>query len=174
MDKLLKLNFFELFSIEPVFNINLEQIQNNMRELQKQYHPDKYSNQAIEVANQSLILSSYINEAYRTLASPLLRALYLLKLRGVEIDLVHETKFSHAFLLEQIEVREAIDDARDNQDFDQLLAIENELQAKEQKLVQQVNELFTSDKLELIIEPIKQLSFYVKLQQLVASSIAEI
>jgi DnaJ-domain-containing protein 1 len=92
----------------------------------------------------------------------------------VEIDLVHETKFSHAFLLEQIEVREAIDDARDNQDFDQLLTIENELQAKEQKLVQQINELFTSDKLELIIEPIKQLSFYVKLQQLVASSIAEI
>lgn len=174
MDKLLKLNFFELFNIEPVFAINLEQIQNNMRELQKQYHPDKYSSQATEIANQSLMLSSYINEAYSILSSPLLRALYLLKLRGIEIDLVHETRFNHEFLLEQIEVREAIDEAKDNQDFDQLLTIENQLQFKEQNLVQQINELFISNKLDLIVEPIKQLSFYVKLQQLVATSIAEI
>ena len=67
-----------------------------------------------------------------------------------------------------------IREAKDNQDFDQLLTIENQLQFKEQNLVQQINELFISNKLDLIVEPIKQLSFYVKLQQLVAASIAEI
>lgn len=61
--------------------------------LQSQHHPDKY--QAGSVAHQrAYALSSLLNNAYKTLSDPLLRAQYLLNML-YDIDVTSEDNSAH-------------------------------------------------------------------------------
>jgi molecular chaperone HscB len=60
------------------------------------------------------------NEAYRTLKSPLARAAYLCERAGVAIDAESNTSMPGSFLMQQLEWRESLDDARRNDDAAQL------------------------------------------------------
>ena len=56
--------------------------------------------------------STQINTAYRTLRDPLLRAAYLCELHGVAVQAESNTAMPTAFLMQQMEWREQLDDAR--------------------------------------------------------------
>ncbi len=168
-NELLKQDYFELFGLTPNYQINLNELQNQLRTLQKQYHPDNFAAEGAEVINQALVISSQINQAYTTLSEPLARAIYLLQLHGVVVDLVHGTKFSSEFLMAQIELREQISEAEDSGDFDVLEQIEQNLQHESTIITAKIGELFTTDNYDEITELVKQLAFYKKLEQLVAN-----
>lgn len=54
-----------------------------------------------------------MNEAYRTLKSPVQRAKYLLELNGVDVAFETSTAMPEDFLMEQLELRQKLDEARD-------------------------------------------------------------
>jgi molecular chaperone HscB len=54
-----------------------------------------------------------VNEAHRTLKSPVQRAKYLLELNGVDVGFETNTAMPAEFLVEQMELREALEGARD-------------------------------------------------------------
>jgi len=166
-------NYFELFQQPVEYKLNLTQLQENLRVLQKQFHPDNFAAQAQEQLNQALAASSLINQAYTTLLQPLSRAIYLLQLHGIKLDLVHDTKFAPSFLFEQIEWREQISAAELEQDFDELEAIEQQLQMQSQRLELQIEQLFLAKDYTEIGELVKQLAFYSKLEQLVSNILAQ-
>jgi molecular chaperone HscB len=58
-------------------------------------------------------MATQVNEAYRTLKSPVLRAKYLLELNGVDVGFETNTAMPPDFLMQQMEWREALEDARD-------------------------------------------------------------
>jgi molecular chaperone HscB len=70
-------NYFQIFSLPIAFKIN-----NNLEEiyysLQQQYHPD-FNNKLDDNNNQNYL--TIINEAYKILNDPLLRAIYILQLK---------------------------------------------------------------------------------------------
>lgn len=70
-------NYFQIFSLPIAFEIN-----NNLEEiyysLQQQYHPD-FNNKINDDDNQKYL--TIINEAFKILNDPLLRAIYLLQLK---------------------------------------------------------------------------------------------
>lgn len=167
-------NYFQLFDQLEDYKVDFNSLQNKLRELQKQYHPDNFVSQDQEQLTQAIAVSSLINQAYNTLTQPLERAIYLLKLRGIEVDLVHDTKFSQSFLIEQIELREQIGEAEENQDFDALEAIEQSLQADSNQLELQIEQSFKTNDFTAIREQIKHLAFYSKLEQLVNNTLAQI
>jgi molecular chaperone HscB len=63
-----------------------------------------------------------INEAYQRLKEPLKRAAYLCELNGAPIDAENNTAMPKAFLMEQMEWREALEEASTEADLDQLSA----------------------------------------------------
>ncbi|MBX9597806.1 MAG: Fe-S protein assembly co-chaperone HscB [Burkholderiales bacterium] len=168
-NELLKQDYFELFGLALDYQIDLGGLQNKLRALQKQYHPDNFAAEDTEVINQALVISSQINQAYTTLSEPLARAIYLLQLHGVIVDLVHGTKFSNEFLMAQIELREQISEAEDSGDFDALEQIEQNLQNESTIITAKIGELFIIANYAEISELVKQLAFYKKLEQLVAN-----
>lgn len=168
-NELLKQNYFELFGLQQDYRVDLRELQDNLRTLQKQYHPDNFAAESAEITNQALVLSSQINQAYTTLSEPLSRAIYLLQLHGITVDLVHDTKFSNEFLMAQIELREQISEAEDSGDFDALEEIEKNLAKESNSLAVKIGESFTIGQYQQITELIKQLAFYNKLEQLVAN-----
>jgi molecular chaperone HscB len=61
-----------------------------------------------------------VNEAYRTLKSPVQRARYLLELGGVDVAFETDTRMPAEFLTRQLELREALAEAKDAGALDRL------------------------------------------------------
>ncbi len=101
-------SYFELFEMPVSFQIERSLLDRRYRELQKVVHPDRYA--AADDAEKRLAVqyAARINEAYETLKSPLLRADYLLALKGVEVGAETNTVMDPAFLMEQMELRDEL------------------------------------------------------------------
>jgi molecular chaperone HscB len=107
-------NFFELFELPVSYDVDLVLLQQQYMKLQKQLHPDRFANASAQQKRLSMQQTSWINEAQTTLKDPVLRAAYLLKLKGVDISLENETTMDAAFLMQQLEMRERLEHVRQN------------------------------------------------------------
>lgn len=123
-------NYFELFELPVAFDVPEEQLSTRFRSLQRYLHPDKFASAADAERRWSMQAASFVNEAYQTLAKPLSRASYILSLNGISLDEETDTQMSPMFLMEQMELREALGDAPDAADpYAALDKISSQLQA---------------------------------------------
>jgi molecular chaperone HscB len=103
-------NYFELFQIPISLNLDTAQLAVRYRELQRQFHPDNVAAQADAIKLEAMQQSVEINSAYNTLKLPLARAEYILVLQGIDLRHEQQTVKDTAFLMEQLEWREELDD----------------------------------------------------------------
>lgn len=103
-------DFFELFGLAVEFAVDEGQLQSRYRELQKNLHPDRFAAGSDAEKRWSLQAAAHVNEAHNTLRKPLARATYLLKLRGVDLDVETDTRMPPEFLMEQMELREQLEE----------------------------------------------------------------
>jgi molecular chaperone HscB len=103
---------FALFGMPRRFRIDAAALDRAYRALQAEVHPDRFA--AADDASRRLALqsSARANEAYETLRDPAARGEYLLDLAGIVSLSETDTAMPMEFLAEQMERREAIDDAR--------------------------------------------------------------
>lgn len=113
-------NHFQLFDLEPAYQLDLAHLEQRYRDLQAQVHPDKFSHATDAERRMSMQWSTHANEAYQTLKQPISRARYLLKLYGVDTQEETNTAMPADFLMEQMEWREAIGEAKDAADAAEL------------------------------------------------------
>src|SRR5256885_13490827 len=77
-------NHFELFGLPARFGVDAATLEARYRELQREVHPDRFAAAPEPERRVSMQLATRVNEAYQTLKSPLRRAVYILRLRGVD------------------------------------------------------------------------------------------
>lgn len=99
---------FELFEMPVSFEIDLQDLSQRYRELQRVVHPDKFVNASDRERRLSVENAAAINEAYQILKSPQRRARYMLELQSVSFDEEKDMALDPGFLMEQIELREAL------------------------------------------------------------------
>lgn len=116
----LQYNDFELFGLPQRFAQDRAAIDSQWKELQREAHPDKFAAQGHAAQRVALQWSVRINEAYQRLKDPLKRAAYLCELLGAPIDAHHNTSMPAEFLMEQMEWREALDEAGTEDELDVL------------------------------------------------------
>lgn len=92
------------------------------KELQREAHPDKFAAQGAAAQRLAMQWSVRINEAYQRLKNPLKRAMYLCELHGAPIEAESNTAMPADFLIQQMQWREALDDAEGIEDVDQIAA----------------------------------------------------
>ena len=109
-------NFFELFQLPVGCQVDLALLSERYRELQKNVHPDRFAGEDARQQRLAVQFAAYVNEGLDTLKSPLKRSLYLLQMAGRPVDLENNTVMDTAFLMEQMELREAVSDIRGHQD----------------------------------------------------------
>ena len=108
--------------------------------------------------------ATQVNEAYQTLKHPVSRGVYLLKLQGVDALDPSNTKMAPAFLMQQMEWREAIEEARAGKSVDALDALTDDLRAAHRRIEAQLAELIdTVHDYEAASEAVRQLRFMDKL-----------
>jgi molecular chaperone HscB len=102
---------FELFGLPQRFAQDRADIDQRWKERQREAHPDRFAAEGPTAQRAALQWSVRINEAYQRLKDPLKRAAYLCELRGARIDAENNTAMPQDFLFEQMEWREALDEA---------------------------------------------------------------
>lgn len=135
--KALTSNHFELFGIASAFAIDLERLEQSYRGIQSNVHPDRFARAGEAERRASMQMTTRVNEAYRTLRSPVRRAMYLLGLNGMDVGLETNTAMPRDFLMEQMELRERLAEARD---ADALGLLEQELFGLKEGLLAQIAE----------------------------------
>ncbi len=107
---------FELFELPVSFELDLQDLSQRYRMLQAAVHPDKFANASDHERRLSVEKAALINEAYQILKSPQRRARYMLELQSVSFDDEKDTALDPVFLMEQIELREALGELANTDD----------------------------------------------------------
>ena len=102
---------FELFGIERHFTLDRSALDVRWRALQAEVHPDRFASEGAAAQRVAMQWAVRVNEAYRRLQDPLKRAAYLCELNGATIGAENNTAMPADFLTQQLEWREALDDA---------------------------------------------------------------
>ena len=112
---------FALFGLKQAFAQDRAAMDARWKELQREAHPDKFASQGVAAQRVAMQWSVRINEAYQRLKDPLKRAAYLCELAGFPIQAHSNTSMPAQFLMQQMEWREALDDASDADALQDLL-----------------------------------------------------
>lgn len=107
---------FTLFGLPQRFALDDIALTQSWRQLQAAVHPDRYAGAPAAERRLAMQWSTQVNAAYRTLKDAQLRAAYLCELRGAPIDAERNTAMPTAFLMQQMQWREALDEARESGD----------------------------------------------------------
>ena len=126
--KSLQSNDFELFGLEQRFAQERAALDTRWKDLQREAHPDKFAAQGAAAQRIAMQWSVRINEAYQRLKDPLKRAAYLCELQGAPVNAENNTAMPATFLMQQMEWREELDDAKSAEDLEQI-----SLQCKQEK-----------------------------------------
>ncbi len=157
-------DYFALFGLARAQGIDAAALETRFRDIQAQVHPDKHA-QGSE-ANQRLAMqwATRVNEAYQTLKSPLARARYLLQLQGHDAQVESNTSMPMEFLVAQMELREAVAEARVGADDTALDGLRRTLVSEMKGEYQRLQELIdTRQDFPVAAELVRQLMFQEKL-----------
>ena len=131
-------NDFLLFGVPERFTQDRARLDERWKQLQREAHPDRFAAQGATAQRVAMQWSVRINEAYQRLKDPLKRAAYLCELRGAPINAENNTAMPPAFLMQQMEWREALDDAQGEDDLE---ALERELSAARTRALETIGRL---------------------------------
>jgi molecular chaperone HscB len=107
-------DFFSLFGLPRQQALDVVALEAKYRDVQGKVHPDKHAHLAPRDQRLAMQWATRVNEAYLTLKNPLLRARYLLELAGHDVRLETNTAMPAEFLMAQMELREAVAEARES------------------------------------------------------------
>jgi molecular chaperone HscB len=115
-------DYFGLFGLPlPVaYALDEGALEAAWHELQARVHPDRHAHLSDVEKRRSMQWATRVNEGFRVLRKPLERAQYLLVLAGVDAALETNTAMSPEFLMEQMEWREAVEEAREAAEVSEL------------------------------------------------------
>lgn len=126
---------FSLFGLPERYRLDRAELDARWKRLAAQVHPDRHIGQGAATQAQSMQWALRVNEAYRRLRDPLRRAAYLCDRRGAPIEAESNTHMCTAFLMEQMQWREALDEADSADGIDRL---HTEVQTRQKGLFETV------------------------------------
>lgn len=155
-------NHFELFQLPQCFAVDLTALDKAYREVQNRVHPDKFVNATDSEKRVAMQWATRANEAYRTLKSPFKRAAYLCELNGISLESESNTAMSREFLMQQMEWREALEEANAAKDIDGLESLEAKLREVQKAEVALIGERLNAQDFSSAAQGVRQLMFLEK------------
>lgn len=129
---------FSLFGLMRQFAIDPARLDLAYRQVQAEVHPDRFAGGSDAEKRVSMQWATRANEAYQTLKKPVARARYLLALAGVDTQEETNTAMPADFLMQQMEWREAVADARAGKDIGALDGVLTALRKSERDMQRQL------------------------------------
>ena len=155
-------NHFELFQLPARFAIDTAALDAAYRDVQGQVHPDRFVNATDAEKRVAMQWATRANEAYQTLKNPQKRAQYLCELNGVDLKTESNTAMPMQFLMQQMEWREALGDAKAAKDLDALESLDEEVGNDRKARMVQIGEQLEAGDYEHAAQGVRALMFLEK------------
>jgi molecular chaperone HscB len=165
---------FDLFHLPAQFALDTQALDDAYRTVQAQVHPDRFAAAGDAQKRIAMQWATRTNEAYRTLRDPLKRATYLLSLRGIDVGAENNTAMEPAFLMQQMEWRERIEDAAAAKNIGELDALLAELRDEERVRFTKLAALLDSDSGQAASEAVRQLMFIERVASEIGAQIEKL
>ncbi len=133
---------FQTLGAERRFDLDLGALEKTHRELSRALHPDKFTQAGAAERRDALERMANVNEAWRILRDPIRRAEALFKLEGFRVGETHEPKPSPMFLMDVMEEREALAEARAAKDLSKVRKLGASMQARAKGVESKLAALF--------------------------------
>lgn len=101
-------------------------------------HPDRFAHAGDAERRASLQWTTRVNESFRVLKNPVARAKHLLELHGVDVAFETNTAMPPEFLMQQMELREALEEATEKKNSQSLDSLRRDLRREEAVLEKQI------------------------------------
>lgn len=133
-------DYFSFYGLPVSFNPDGQLIKQKFYGLSKQYHPDFFINESEEKQAEVLEMSTINNKAYQVLSDPQKRLQYILELKGQLTEGEHYV-LPQDFLMEMMEVNEALMDLQFDPDADKLRSLKTEIEQVDNTIAEQIKSL---------------------------------
>ncbi|XP_034692621.1 iron-sulfur cluster co-chaperone protein HscB homolog isoform X1 [Vitis riparia] len=174
-------DYFQIFGLEKKYELEDNNLEGKYKDWQKKLHPDLVHSKSEEEKEYAAEQSARVIDAYQTLSKPLARAIYVLKLEGVDVD-EEQTISDISFLAEWLqwyggpgggwscclvaelvytimEIREAVEEAVNSET---LLQIQSQVQEKLKHWSQSFSNAFQSRKFEEAVISVQRMTYYIR------------
>lgn len=159
-------NYFEVFALDVGYDIDPSLLATQYQQLQSQYHPDKFVDGSDQERRLALQITAYINQAHEAIGDEQGRARYLLEMQGVTFDFEKDTTKDMQFLMDQMELREKIDEAdQANDPLERLDDLSGEARQQKKELIQQFQQHFEKSAWDEAKDVVLKMQFFTRLQQ---------
>ena len=157
-------NYFEFIGLPVSFHVDQSVLADRCRELQKTLHPDRYAHLSDGEQRMAVQYMSFLNEGIATLRTPLLRAQYLLSLQDIDTEHESSTPIAPMFLMQQMELRERLEDIPDHEDpYAELEDLHGEVEDMLKALREQFAQYYQEGALNAATESVRKMQFLEKL-----------
>ena len=141
---------FGLLGLPARFDLDPQLIERAFFDRSKELHPDRFANAPAAERVAALARATALNDAYKTLKKPIARAEYMLARAGVKIG--DNERLDPAFLMEILELREELAEARAAGRTSEIERLCGTMQARRKTAVEALPALFERDDLAGIKE----------------------
>jgi molecular chaperone HscB len=140
---------FDLLEVEPRFDLDLAFLERRHRDLSRVLHPDRYAGRPAGERKQALGRAIEVNEAFRTLRDPVRRAAALLARHGRHTDESDAPRADPMLLMEVMERREALSEARRAGNRDRVAKLSETVRQREREVEADIAASFAHEPPEL-------------------------
>lgn len=152
-------NPFELFAINTEYFIDENAVNDKYHSLQKQFHPDNFTQHTAKEKLMATQISANVVNAYQQLLNPVERGIVLLNLHGYSFSLDHYTSRDTNLLITQMQLRETLEQAS----VDQLPELKTTYQTTFSALENHFASALTNNHLDVAAETLLKMRYYQKL-----------
>ena len=158
-------NHFDLFQLPATFALDMGALDAAYRDVQGRVHPDRFINATDAEKRVAMQWATRANEAYQTLRNPQKRAQYLCELNGVDLNTESNTAMPMDFLMQQMEWREALGEARAAKDSDALDALDEQVKQERKARLALVGTQLDAGDFETAAQGVRALMFLDKFSE---------
>lgn len=125
------MNHFEVFGLGPTLELDVKALEQRLRELSLEFHPDRFVQADARTRLAALERTTALNDAFKVLKDPVRRAFYVLKLKGIDLEsesAAAQAKMPLEFLEEVMERRERLEALKAARDVTKARAMADEIE----------------------------------------------
>ncbi|MEH6530648.1 MAG: co-chaperone HscB [Photobacterium frigidiphilum] len=159
------MNHFELFRLPFQFELDGGLLSTQFRELQRRFHPDNFATASERDRLMSVQKAAQINDAFQTLKNPISRAEYMLSEQDMDIRGEQKTLQDPEFLMQQMELREELEDISEASDPESaLFDFEQQITVLFKSQLSVLEQLLNQEDWEEAADAVRKLKFIDKLR----------
>jgi molecular chaperone HscB len=133
---------FATLGIDRTFDIDFRVVEKRHRELSRTLHPDRHAAGGASERRYALSKAIEVNEAWRTIRDPIRRAESLFALAGIAVGESNEPKPRADLLMDVMEQREHLAEARSQGDLDSVRVLSSHIEERARETEKALSEGF--------------------------------